>query len=302
MPQLVLTLSNNIDYKDLHFDVYDTSIAKKWASEVGKNFSIYENDRFVNWPNNKKDKRYYIEELNKQMQIVNDYAPNSIPFWFTTNQINQNSFNTLHKFFEDLRGPIIEGTLFYNSSPIKVQEAVNRFNIMIHEFESLLFNTTQNNQHPESRLIVTFNNRSRYELTDNDYDHFTINWKFGEVYINYCEVGKTIIDVLKDNDIIVSDDNIRPLRYYSADFQVKFAPTLGDLEYNKRMQLIKIAYNSKKEFFESLGFYYDKKLSLGLIPVAMLNQFDSKFVNMSDFEILTSLKDFDIVTKIEIKQ
>ena len=301
MTQLVLTLSNKTDSQDLYFDIYDTAIARKWSNEVRKNFSIYENDRFINWPSSKKDKLYYVNELNKQMQIVNEYAPGLIPVWLSVEQANQNSFNILHKFFEDTRGSVISGTPFYNNAPTIVQEAINRFNVMIHEFESLLFNEADSNEHPQSRLIVTFNNRSRHSLIDEDYDHFTINWIFGEVYINYCDVGKTIIDVLKDNDNIVGNDNIRPLRYYSADFQIKFAPTLGNLEHNKRKHMINISYHKKKEFFESLGFYYDKKLSLGLIPVAMLNRNDSKFMDMSDFEILSSLKYFDTVDKIEIR-
>lgn len=301
MPQLVLTLSNDSTYKDLYFDIADTNIAKKWAAELNKNYSIYENDRFINWPNSKKDKNYYVNELNKQMQIVDDYAPNIIPFFFNIDQVNQHSFNVLHKFFEDTRGPIEDPPEFYKNAPYLVQEAINRFNIMIHEFESYIFNESKNNIHPESRLIVTFNDRVRHDLVDEDYDHFTMNWVFGKVYINYCEVGKTLINVLHDNDQIIGDDNIRPQRHYSADFQIRFVPTLNDSECLNKLHWVKMMYDNRKDFFENLGLFYDKKLSLGLIPVAELNRNDSDLLNMTDFEIISSLGDFDTVQKAEIK-
>jgi len=302
MSQLVLTISNEFINKELYFDILDSNIAKKWAIEVNKDYSIYENDRFINWTNNKKDKNYYVNELNKQMKIVDDYAPNIIPFFFNIDQVNQNSFNILHKFFEETRGPIEDPPEFYKNSPRDVQESINRFNIMIHEFESWMFNQTKNNPHPESRVIVTFNNRIRCELEDEDYDHFTFKWTFGDVYINYCEVGKTVIDVIKDNDTIVGASNIRPLRYYSADLQVKFSPTVDDTEYNRRKEIIKNKYIERQDFFESLGLFYDKKLSLGLITVAKLNRIDSGFIDMTDYEIISSLSEFYTVTKTEIKE
>jgi len=300
MSQLVITLTDGLNYKDLYFDIVETNIAKKWQVEVEKNYTIYENHRFINWPNNKKNSDYYISELNKQMQIVDDYFPNIIPFFLEPDDINQNSFNILHKFFEDTRGPIIEATEFYNNAPENVKIAINRFNIMIHEFESYILN--KNNSHPESRIIVTFNNRDRFKLEDEDYDYFTMYRNFGEVYINYCEVGKPMHDVLKDNDQIIGNSNIRPLSYYSADFQIKFGSTMKEQEYDLLMNKLKTQYDNKKEFFENLGLFYNKKLALGLIPVAKINRISSGFIDMSDFEIINSLSEFNIVAKTKIKE
>jgi hypothetical protein len=302
MSQLVLTLTNGLTYKELYFDIFETNIAKKWQVEVRKNYTIYENDRFINWTNNKKNKDYYINELNKQIHIVDNYSPNTIPFFFQADQVNQNTFNILHKFFEDTRGPIEDPPEFYRNAPYEVQEAINRFNIMIHEFESCMFNEQLNNKHPESRLVVTFNDRVRYDLAEEDYKYFTLKWVFGDVYVNYCEVGKTILDIIKDKDTHVGNSNIRPQRHYSADFQVKFAPTISDKEYDRRMQWFNIGYNNKKDFFENLGFPYNDKLSVGFIPVASLNRNDSNFIDITDHEIINSLSDYDKVVKTEIKE
>ena len=302
MSQLVLTLSDGSNFKELYFDIFETNIAKKWSIEVGKNYSIYENDRFINWPNSKKDKNYYVNELNKQMQIVDEYAPNRIPFFLKLDQVNQNSFNILHKFFEDARGPIENPPEFYKNAPYEVQAAVNRFNIMIHEFESFISNELLNDNPPQSRLVVTFNNHIKHELVDEDYDHFTFKWTFGNVYINYCEVGKPIRDVINDKDTHVGTSNIRPQRHYSAAFQVIFIHTISDKEYDKKIEWFKSEYNNKKDFFESLGFPYNNKLSLGSIPVASLNHINSGFIDMTDLEIISSLGGFDKVIKTEIKE
>jgi len=302
MSQFILTLANKLNHKDLYFDIFNTNIAKKWTIEVSKNYSICNNDRFVNWPNSKKDSNYYVTELNKQLKIVDEYAPTVVPFFFNIEQVNQSLLNILHKLFEDLIGTVDNPTEFYKNSPQEVQKAILRFNIMIHEFESYVKNIAMNKIHPDSKLVVVFGERNRYELIDEDYDHFTLKSVFGTVYINYCELGKPILDVLRDQDEHIGDSNIRPLQYYSADLQIQFSPTMGEDEFNRTMQWVKMQYDKRKEFFESLGLFYDKKLSLGLIPVASINRNDSGFLNMTDFEIISSLSEFNIVTKTEIRE
>jgi hypothetical protein len=63
-----------------------------------------------------------------------------------------------------------------------------------------------------------------------------------------------------------------------------------------------MGYEDKKDFFEGLGLFYDKKLSVGLIPVAELNRINSGFIDMTDFEIISSLGDFDTIFKTKNKE
>jgi len=46
--------------------------------------------------------------------------------------------------------------------------------------------------------------------------------KFGTVYLNYCEIGKTAEDLAHDNDKYIDKDAFRPFSHYSADFNVAF--------------------------------------------------------------------------------
>jgi hypothetical protein len=42
------------------------------------------------------------------------------------------------------------------------------------------------------------------------------------VYLNYCEIGKTVEDLAHDNDKYIADDAFKPFSHYSADFNVQF--------------------------------------------------------------------------------
>ena len=53
-------------------------------------------------------------------------------------------------------------------------------------------------------------------------DYGELEIQFGTVYLNYCEIGKTLEDLVHDRDIYISDDAFKPFGHYSADFNVAF--------------------------------------------------------------------------------
>lgn len=243
-----LILTNGVEDLTLQFKVYDTEIAKKWFTELQKVNHIYEDDRFTDWGSSN-----VVEKLNECIRVINNYQ--YIIDKTATKDITQKELNYLHKFFEDLRGEVTVGTDWFHSAPSEVQHAVESFNIHIHHLENEI---RSNNKYPA--LVVTFSDSSRYELSDEDCKHFTYKWKSGEVYINYCHVGKTILDVYKDNDNIT--EAIRPQTHYSADFMVKFGPSTNNIVHKLRTALIKAWLLKKKFTF--------KNLNIGMIPVAEL--------------------------------
>jgi hypothetical protein len=230
--------------------------------------------------------------LNGFIDTVNNYSPNSIPIKLTED-MNQDTMNYLHKFFEDLRGPILATSEFYNNSPKNVQQALMDFNLVIHEFEHFQFNERYLplTNHPYATIVCTYKG-PRFSLADEDYQHYTFKWEFGTVYINYCEVGKPLLDVFKDNDEIVGDDNIRPLTFYSSDWQLKLGPSTTDSVYIERLKKF-------KEWFDNnqyrLNLDWGPKLALGMIPVAKLNREQSKLLTKSDIEIVELLSKYNRV-------
>ena len=246
-----LMLTNGKEDISIPFKVRDTNIAKKWYEELCKNYPLYETDRFTNWGT-----QNLIPELNKCIDTIKQHGVYIDRYISTASTDMQGDLNYLHKFFEDLRGEVIEGTEFFNNAHTEAQEAIERFNILIHKLEA----ETRTKNHPT--VVVTFKDRPIINLTEDDMKHFTFRWTSGTVYINYCQVGKTVLDIFKDNDTIA--DGIRPQQFYSADFMVKFGPTTFYPIYLLRKMYINLWL--KKQSFNF------KNKNLGMIPVADVSQ------------------------------
>jgi virulence-associated protein VapD len=243
-----LVLTNDIEDLSLVFKLKNTEIANKWFDELSKKYELYEIDRFSNWANND-----FINQLNKQIDIINEYD-NIIDKKVSTST-KQKDLNYLHKFFEDLRGEATVGTKWFKNAPDNVKTALEKFNILIHQLESEI---RTKNKHPT--LVVTFKESPRLELSQDDIKHFTYKWESGTVYINYCHVGKTVLDAFTDKDNIT--EAIRPQTHYSADFIIKFGPSTNPIVYFLRSIIINIWLKFKN--------FKLKNLNIGLIPVATI--------------------------------
>jgi virulence-associated protein VapD len=258
-------LTNGIEDVDLVFEVHKSNIAKKWFEELSKNYEIYESERFSNWGSSDT-----IYELNKRIDIINNYD-NLIDVKVSSN-ITQTDLNYLHTFFENLRGEINQRTEWFQRAPENVKCALQEFNILIHSLEAELRTTNQ------PTCVVTFKNRPMLELTKDDMKQFTFRWITGTVYINYCHVGKTVLDVFKDNDTV--SKAVRPQTHYSADFMIKFGPTSPYFFYLLRKTVISTWLK-----FQPFKF---KNPNMGMIPVAKL---------VGDFN-LEKLKEFKKIKTI----
>jgi hypothetical protein len=255
-----LILTNGTSDAELYFRVKETPIAKKWFSELSKNYEIFEDTRFTNWGVGN-----LVEELNNKIEIINNYS--NVIDRKLSDHFNQQDLNYLHTFFEDLRGEITQGTEWFNTAPSCIKVALEDFNILIHKIEAELRTTN----HPT--CVVTFKNRPTIELNDNDIKHFTFKWISGTVYINYCHVGKTVLDVFKDYDKIAK--SVRPQTHYSADFMIKFGPSVPYLLYCLKKIVVTIWLK-----FQPFKF---KNPNLGMIPVAdLVGTFD--YAELKDFK------------------
>lgn len=280
---------------NLHFDVYNTAIAQKWAKEISNSYELYETERFKSWKVTRTEEHKLVDSLNQEIEIINSFFKDKVAEKVEIGT-TQSTLNHLHKIFETLRGNIEKGTTVFHSAPNTVKAAIENLNLLIHRYED--YNSSKpsvlNPNHPFASIVGTFKERPRYSLENSDYDHFTFNWKFGEVYINYCEVGKPILDVFKDNDDVVGVDNIRPLHYYAADFMIKFGPDTPQWYYEKRL-------NQLQSWLLDKGFDPDnKKLSIGLIPVAKINTSNSFFDNLSPDKIVERLSVYQKLQSVNI--
>jgi hypothetical protein len=266
-----LVLTNGVEDRELIFTTYNTPIAQKWRNELSKNYPLYETDRFTNWGSDN-----IIPSLNKCIFQINKYDPIISKCISENSNTLQQDLNYLHKFFEELRGEIETGTTWFNRAPKDIQAAVEQFNILIHKLEA----NTRTPNHPT--VVVTFKDRPRFELTADDCKHFTFRWKEGTVYINYCHVGKTVLDIFKDRDDIAK--SMRPQTHYSADFMIKFGPTIPYPIYLLRKTIISAWMKFKK--------INPKTANLGMIPVATCTStfVHSEMINFNKVKEIQCLK------------
>jgi hypothetical protein len=280
-----IEFKNNQDSLTLPFKLYNTDIAVKWFNclkqIIDKNPKLKENDRLYQFPNDNWTVSTIIDKLNEKIDIINSWEQ-CIPMRASG---NQETLNSLHKFFENLRGGVLATADFFVNAPANIQTAVSDFNVLIHRLEDLQKSAASS----KPRIVVTFEEFQRFPLDDADYNQFTLDIKFGEVYINYCEVGKPLWDVYRDRDEIVGDNNIRPLRYYSAEMQIAFC----NGSYRPELPKFWSWFDSKSQFLSNLGFIkYDKHLSLGNIPVAKLE------TSQLDQEIINSISKFKTINRV----
>jgi hypothetical protein len=283
-----IEFKNKEETLTLKFEAYTHSTAKKWYQELinqlQRNSNIKENNRLYHFPNETWSLENIILELKKRADIINQYKFYIPEAGNIDISINQNLLNILHKYFEEMRGGILNPGEYYVTAPQEIKQAIEDYNVLIHRTENKL-NTVR------PRIVLTFCDKFRNALTDDDYDNFSLDVKFGEVYVNYCEVGKPLWDVFKDNDHIVGEQNIRPLNWYSADMLIYFT----DGSYRRRIAEFWRWWDNNATVLSKLGFVkHDKKLAIGHIPVAKL------ITDMDKDKVINKIAKFDEIHRVYI--
>lgn len=286
--------SNGGEYR-LSYTVYNTDIAIRWfqclkEQVIKKDNTVKEPDRMYGFPNNDwtEEKIVYelnacIDKLNKDKKVIHHDAYVGMP---------QEQLNHLHHYFENLRGGTLTPSDFFIQCDDAQKTALERYNVIIHRAENFYRTIKWSNLH-YPRVVVTFNNRNRFNLQDSDYEFFTLKRKFGEVYINYCEVGKPLYDVFKDGDDVVGEDNIRPLRWYSPDFAAYFHNRKED-SINRFLEGMNNWWDQNNNYLTALGFTKgDPKNAIGNIPVAFID------TNESYSKIIENLCNYNIIDRVE---
>jgi hypothetical protein len=198
-----------------------------------------------------------IETINSSSKIIDR----------TMTDINdQDTLNYLHHIFEVHHGLLEQqNTDFWHSAPQHVKQALADLNICVHRIESVSRGNLP-------RFVVTyFGLPKTEELAAEDFDHMTDAFTFGGLYLNYVEIGKTLEDLMKDEDQYIHDDAFRPWNYFSADFNV----SLHESETNAQRCLE--YFRQHRTFFESRGYEEDDhRLRPGKINIGQLIYDDKK--------------------------
>lgn len=290
MHKVIISLTNHQSDYELGFDLLDTSITHKWLKHLALFIDAGQPwddaKRFYNFPNSEYTHDRVVKHLKSLIEIINNYAPGLINLDVGP-MLSQDNLNYLHHIFELYHGLYDQqsNNQFFSGAPIEVQNALGDLNIWIHRYESL-------NDFP--RFVATWKYKPYRDIIEhNEFDLFSLHEQWGDLRLNYCEIGKTLYDLWHDNDQYIASEAFKPQHHMCFDFTVRFNPS-SDQQFSNTEQLIWQYFDNNQDFFHAQGYKkYDSSLSLGSITLGRLVQTEprDKIIDMiSKHQCMKSIK------------
>jgi hypothetical protein len=253
----------------LEFQLLDSPLTELWVERMNSrgNYPLDHPDRFYGFNSLAEEVKRAEHYIQSCVNTVNSYQPIiEKPF---TNYQDQDCLNYLHNIFERYHGQLDQqGTEFWDQAPYEVRQALANLNLAVHRCESIA-----RGAHP--RFVCTWYGmpKTLHIPPEHMLKYGTLSTLFGTVYLNYCEIGKTLEDLTADRDQYIGDNMFRPYDFYSADFNVRFwddTPT----EIHDRLNSMQEYYHTHQEFFKSRGYdkFNDPRLLPLRFPVAQLKE------------------------------
>ena len=223
MSNTILTIEyadpdNLADVYLVEYSVLTNSVATRWINKIlmaqQAGYPVDHPDRFYGFHSHQHQVQDALRRINQCVDTINQFRP--VVERRLTDVNDQDTLNYLHHIFEVYHGLLDQPTKFFLVSPKPVQQALSELNICVHRCERVGRNTV-----PKPSHTVTYYGLPKTDqLVLRDYAMFTDLVKFGGVYLNYVEIGKTITDLAQDQDQYIDDQAFKPFRHYSADFFV----------------------------------------------------------------------------------
>lgn len=273
----------------LAFRIEKSPIALLWVERMLKRtqWSLDNPNRFYGFNSPKQEEDRARDSLLDCIQVINEY--DHIIHRQFTSVFDQDFLNYLHHIFEVYHGLLDkQDHAWFCSAPAPVQQALSNLNVAVHRCESLRRN--------KPRFVCTWFGQPKEKILDDSLmlEHGSLNVEFGGVYLNYVEIGKTLLELATDNDNYIAEDAFKPFKHYSSDFVVYFYDT-NKLELSNDLDLMGQYYKQHQEFFLKHGVNnIDSVKSLPLkFKVAQLEYTDRKTV-------LDNIQNNQFVSRVDI--
>lgn len=246
---------NQHDPLEIKYRLRDTPIARKWTERVlaaqQQGYSIDNPSRFYGFGTLQEQVQHALDSINHTVDQLNQW----IPINYRLQSVDdQDTLNQLHHVFETEHG-----LLDQKDTDPDYKQALCNLNLLVHRCESVA-------RGARPRHVITYFGLPKTQvLVPEDYQYFDTKVNFGTVYINYVEIGKTLFDLMMDNDAYIKPEAFQPFCHYSADFVVRFWNDDNDDLYTH----LENYYSKHHDFFESIGYTWENlSRSIGSIPVA----------------------------------
>ena len=258
---MLIRLGQDGDLK-LKFQIRDTPVAELWVERMQArgSYPLDHPDRFYGFGTLEQEQNRAVEYIQSCIATINAHDPIvHRPFEYT-----QDCLNYLHNIFERYHGLLDQqNTDYWSHAPDAVKKALAELNLAVHRCESVAHKINP-------RLVCTWYGMPKtHQLDPALQDQYTVSQvKFGTVYLNYCEIGKTAEDLAQDNDKYIGDDAFRPFDHYSADFNIQF----HDQDLTDRYGKVQRYIDEHRDFFVARGItnVYNTQARPLRLPVADL--------------------------------
>lgn len=219
--------------------------------------------RFYNFSTTEYSEASVFDKIRSLLMTVHNYDPKIITKDIKS-PLNQDDLNYLHHIFEKYHGLYDEQNLneFFQEAPKPVQDALGDLNIWIHRYESI-------GGFP--RFVATWKYKPYRDKFDYaDMELFTLSEEWGDLRLNYCEIGKSLYDFWHDNDSYIDKEAFKPHHHFCFDCTVRFTDKTKQ-EFQVEEEKIWNYFDANYKFFKSLGYEkYDKRLCMGGITIGKL--------------------------------
>lgn len=282
----------NIEFADdftLKFRLLDSPITALWVERMQNrlDYPLDHPRRFYNFDPQELEIARAEAMIRECITTINAYLPIiERPF---TNAYDQDVLNYLHNIFERHHGMLDQQDQeFWNSAPGQVKKALADLNLCVHRCES----TTRSHR---PRFVCTWYGMPKTKTLPYDqiFKYISLHTRFGTVYLNYAEIGKTLYDFATDNDHYAADEMFQPFNHYSADFSVKFYDTTNT-EVVEILNKVTAYFDTHREFFKKHGYESvdDPKILPYNFPVAKLE------TDLTREQILAEIASRQLITKV----
>ena len=312
-------------------DIYDTGLGRKWLQALRENlkqkFILEKNFCFLGWPESKRNIKFLVDELNTNIEQINtfEFEPvyPAIDYFKVEDfqhskdlpigdgkpglTLNHDSCNLLHRYFEELQGTSWKLSPLYKQADPKTKYAIRQLNNICHEIETWVLSYRKSNIDPEwvrPAQITTFLNCPRSNLADEDFELFKqnrYNRELGGVYLHWSQVGKTLIEVFRDENAPKMTDTmcseINHQKYYSGEFDIEWGRDITDIHapwFNEMTE------GFKKWLAGNNYDWEDPTLALGFIKLGQVNLTKSFGAGNTFQKIIEMMSDNLNITKIQV--
>jgi hypothetical protein len=287
---------NKADKIDYTINVNSTPMGDRWYSALQdilkQNKYLEKNFCFLGFPDSARDLDFICRELNWAKEQINGYfgpADYLITDEWTplslcaARGVNHEVMNKMHNHFEHLQGTVWGLSEYYKKADYTTKFAIRQLNNLCHEAESLILSRVKKIEAPEwirPSQITTFLNAQRLDFPDEfktTYTPTVYDRKFGEVYLHWSQIGKTLYEVFRDEKGVSIDqatcDAITHLRYYSGEFDIEWGQDVcfGGRRVWHNKEIVEFG-----SWLEQNGFDpNDTKYNFGYHPIGQVALYDS---------------------------